>query len=374
MRQGYDNFHLEEILSKAVDLQPLEGDDILFLLSLRKNEHIQKLLHTSRKLRRRFFGDNIFLYGFIYFTTFCRNDCSFCRYRRSNTTLPRYRKSSAEIVEAASMMVKAGVHLIDLTMGESPTFFHPEPDGFGQLYTIVRAVKQDNGTAVMVSPGVVPDGVLADLAAAGADWYACYQETHNRELFSSLRLGQDFDRRMRIKHRAKKNGLLVEEGILTGVGDSIADIAYSITAMRRLDADQVRVMTFVPQKGTPMADRPVPDRLQELIVIAVLRLVFPGRLIPASLDIDGLAGLRQRLRAGANVVTSLVFPGQGLSGVANRRLDVDNARRTPEAVLPVLKTCGLRIASDHDYCQWINRRKMLAEPIAPKKRRAPHNG
>lgn len=217
MRQGYDNFHLEEILSKAVDLQPLEGDDILFLLSLRKNEHIQKLLHTSRKLRQRFFGDNIFLYGFIYFTTFCRNDCSFCRYRRSNTTLPRYRKSSAEIVEAASMMVKAGVHLIDLTMGESPTFFHPEPDGFEQLYTIIRAVKQGNGTAVMVSPGVVPDGVLADLAAAGADWYACYQETHNRELFSSLRLGQDFDRRMRIKHRAKKNGLLVEEGILTGV-------------------------------------------------------------------------------------------------------------------------------------------------------------
>lgn len=88
--------------------------------------------------------------------------------------------------------------------------------------------------------------------------------------------------------------LLVEEGLLCGVGEQTEDIAQSIEEMQNLDADQVRVMTFVPQKEIPLAQKYSPDSQQELLTIAVLRLVFPERLIPASLDVDGLHVLRQR--------------------------------------------------------------------------------
>ena len=51
-------------------------------------------------------------------------------------------------------------------------------------------------------------------------------------------------------------------------------------------------MTFVPQKGTPL-DGHAPGKPQkELLTISVMRLLFPDRLIPASLDVDGLAGLK----------------------------------------------------------------------------------
>jgi methylornithine synthase len=102
------------------------------------------------------------------------------------------------------------------------------------------------------------------------------------------------------------------------------------------------------------------DNLKELIIIAVMRLVLPDRLIPASLDVGGLDGLKARLNAGANVVTSIVPPQRGLAGVANHSLDIENSRRTLYHILPILKTCGLEPASSEEYLAWTdNRQKIL---------------
>ena len=149
---------------------------------------------------------------------------------------------------------------------------------------------------------------------------------------------------------------------MVGVGETIADLAESCAVMRDLGAHQVRVMSFVPQEGTPMAGWPSPDRLREMVAIATLRILFPDRLIPASLDVDGLAGLGARLEAGANVVTSLIPPRVGLAGVARARLNVDEGYRTPAMVSVVLRRMGLQPASLDDYLRWLGAAKAgLAE-------------
>jgi methylornithine synthase len=103
-----------------------------------------------------------------------------------------------------------------------------------------------------------------------------------------------------------------------------------------------------------------PDPLREMLIIAVLRLAFPDRLIPASLDVDGLTGLQSRLEAGANVVTSLVPPGFGLAGVAQNSLDIADAKRTTASILPELEKLGLQSASTEDYLTWLkNRRRQI---------------
>lgn len=212
------------------------------------------------------------------------------------------------MVETACGMAEAGVHLIDLTMGEDP-YYHCSPHGFDDLVRLVASIRTATGLPVMVSPGVVPDTVLADLAHAGATWYACYQEIYDRPLFDHLRPGQNYDERLCGKRAARHLGLLTEEGLLCGIGESAEITARSIDAIRAIDPEQVRVMGFVPQAGTPMEHNDSSDPSRELITMAVMRLVFPDKLIPASLDVDGLAGLKQRLNAGANVITSLVLPG-----------------------------------------------------------------
>lgn len=319
----------------------LTKKDIIALLQLGQKDRIHRLFESARQLRQQHFGCHIRLYGFLYTSTYCRNNCNFCYYRAGNRQSPRYRKTEDEIIAAAVKLAESGVHLIDLTMGEDPQFFDDE-NNFQPLLHLVEKVKQATGLPVMVSPGVAPENVLNALKQAGADWFACYQETHNRDLFKKLRPGQDYDRRLRVKHTARKQGLKIEEGILVGIGETDEDIADSIGEMRTLAADQVRAMNFVPQKGTPMANYPPPDPMRELLIIAIMRLAFPDTLIPATLDVEGLDGLKRRLDAGANVVTSIVPPQQGLAGVAQSALDIDDARRTTKSVLRVLEECGLK--------------------------------
>jgi len=349
-------YKLKTILSKPRRGEKLSFKDITFLLNLSDPGQIDAVFKTAADLRRRYFDDKIFFYGFLNISTYCRNDCRFCFYRRSNPKSRRYRKEFPEIVSAAAGMAGSGIHLIDLTMGEDPALFNGDGAGYDRLVALVNAVRQTTGLPIMVSPGVIPASVLCRLSEAGADWYACYQETHQRRLFDRLRPGQDFDLRLEAKQQARSHGLLIEEGLLCGVGETPVDLADSIEVMRHLDADQVRVMRFVPQQGTPMAKTIPPDSCREMLIMAVLRLIFPDRLIPASLDIDGLRGLKQRLEAGANVITSIVPPGSGLAGVARHSLDIEDGKRTMPAVLKVLKDGGLRPAAEDAYCSWINDR------------------
>ena len=188
---------------------------------------------------------------------------------------------------------------------------------------------------------------------AGADIFALYQETHNRELFRKLRKDQDYDERMHAKLHARDCGMFIEEGILSGVGETPEDVADSLLTMGEIGARQVRVMSFVPQPGSPMENVRTPDRMEELKIIALMRILYPDALIPASLDVDGIAGLKDRIDAGANLITSIIPPKSGLMGVANSVMDVDEGGRTVEEASEILGSMGLRIATDKEFKEFL---------------------
>jgi methylornithine synthase len=355
---------LRRILEKAKQRVPLSGSDMKCILDLSEPDTIEDLFKAARKLRENYFGNRVFLYGFLYFSTYCGNSCNFCLYRKDNSAAIRYRKSPAQIIESSRCLSESGIHLIDLTMGEDPEIFQAGDQGFDRLLQTIRSVKQNTNLPIMISAGVLPGAVLGELPEAGATWYACYQETHNRVLYQKLRTRQDYDIRINSKRRAKELGLLIEEGLLAGVGESTTDITDSIFVMRQLKADQVRVMNFVPQKETPMEHFPSPDSLKELLVIALMRLVFPECLIPASLDVGGHTELGHKLAAGANVVTSLIPPGQGLAGVAQCDLDIEDGKRTASGIQSVLKKSGLQPASSQEYYSWLNQRLKSSSPVS----------
>ena len=322
--------------------------DILKVLA-DPGKYADDLFAEARKVRRSVFKDHVFLYGFLYISTYCRNHCRFCLSRQDNAGAPRYRKSSDEIAAHARTLADMGVHLVDVASGEDGARSRSE------LSKLFRTIRQETGLPIMASVGLLEEP--QEDVMGGVDWYACYQETHNQTLFSVVRQGQDYGRRLASKISAKRKGFLIEEGIMTGIGETDRDIADSFEAMAALNADQVRVMSLVPQKGTPMQDRPPAPSLRELVVLALLRLRFPDRLIPASLDVAGLAGLAQRLDAGANVITSIVPPGIGLAGVANNSLDIDNGSRTIKALRPLMDRCGVTPGTLDGYREWMKARR-----------------
>lgn len=347
---------VDTILDNRLNGKKLTRAEVIHLLSQKMPETQAAIYSAARVMRERYFGKNIFAYGFVYFSTYCRNDCTFCFYRKSNTEPPRYRKTLEEITALAKALSDSGVHMIDLTMGEDTAFIKDN----GALLEVIQNVKKTTGLPVMVSPGVVSQNMIDAFQKAGVAWYALYQETYNRELYKKLRLCQDYDERMRIKHYARSRGLLIEEGLLTGVGDTLEDRADAMLAMGTLGVSQVRTMTFVPQKGTPLENTQPNSNVNELLNIAVMRLLYPDKLIPASLDVEGVIGLQERLMAGANVITSLIPPQMGLAGVSQSELDINDGSRTIAGVMPVLEACDLELATQEAYHAYIAKeRKQL---------------
>jgi methylornithine synthase len=346
---------LDDILKRAWDRKPLTDQEIRGLLSIREDDDTRKLFQMAKAIRQRSFGDRVFLYGFVYFSTYCHNDCSFCFYRASNLESVRYRKTKDDIVSLATSLEDAGVHLVDLTMGEDP-MYHSEGRRH-KLLDIIRAVDEAVDVPLMASPGVMPREMFEPLREAGVDWFACYQETHNRDLFLKLRPDQDYSVRFNQKLWARDAGILAEEGIMVGVGESANDRADSIRIMGDQGVHQVRAMTFVPQTNTPMWSVPSSPFMEELVTLAVMRLVHQDKLIPASLDIEGVKGLRPRLDAGANVITSIIPPCEGLAGVAQHELDINTGERSPQNIEEMLEDLDVKVASISQYGELVDRWK-----------------
>ncbi|MCR5034534.1 MAG: methylornithine synthase PylB [Clostridia bacterium] len=327
----------------------LTRQEILDILKMPSGPEAEEVFARARASRAEYTGNRIFAYGFVYFTTWCRNNCNFCYFRRSNH-IDRYRKSTEETIDIAMQLAESGVNLIDLTMGEDPQYHE---DHFEQLITVVREIKQRTGLPVMLSPGVVSHDLIDKFASEGAEWYALYQETHNREVFSRLRIDQSYDERMDAKCYARDKGMLIEEGLLAGCGESMEDLADSILIMGQIGARQIRVMSFIPQEGSPMENMETPDRQLELNVIAAMRLAYPWALIPASLDVDGIDGLEERINAGSSVVTSIIPPHSGFVGVAHETMDVDSGGRTVQEARAILQNMGLVLAEPEEYRRYI---------------------
>lgn len=346
---------LEKILRRCKEQEGIGREEILFLLNRTDAGELEEIFEAARELRDAFFHKKVFLYGFIYFSTYCQNNCTFCYYRKDNQKLKRYRKTADEVVKTAKELKKAGIHLVDLTTGDDP-YYTKHPD---RLADLIQNVKAETKLPVMVSPGLLDASGIQQIKEAGADWYALYQETHRRSLFQSLRLGQDYEERMNAKLYAAKQGMLIEEGLLTRIGDTASDKADSFLEMERLQASQVRTMTYIAQEGAPFRGQPIEDYHSELLNIAVMRLLFPDKLIPASLDVEGLKGLEKRLMAGANVVTSIIPPMEGYAGVANSEYDIDEGYRTVQGIQETLQKCQVSAAAPDEYQEWIENRKRI---------------
>ncbi len=340
----------KDIIKKLATTAKAEKEELISILASEDKDTSDLLFASARDTRTRFFGDKIFAYGFVYFSTYCRNNCNFCYFRRDNEHTIRYRKDSEEVLAIAKELADSGVNLIDLTLGEDPSL-HKE--GFASMLDLVDEIHDRINLPVMISPGVISDELIEEFARRNAEFYALYQETYNRQLFKKLRVHQDFDERMHAKIKARECGMFIEEGIMTGLGETEEDIADALLAMAKVKPSQIRVMTFVPQSGTPMAEMEPQDHDMELKIIALMRLLYPKALIPASLDVEGIEGLESRINAGCNVVTSIIPPTSGLAGVAQSTMDVNEGYRTVAGITPRLNALGLRVAEDDEYKRWM---------------------
>ncbi|MDR1571797.1 MAG: [FeFe] hydrogenase H-cluster radical SAM maturase HydE [Clostridiales Family XIII bacterium] len=267
----------------------------------------ERLFSAANRARLRIFGDGLFVRGLIEFTNHCKNDCYYCGIRRGNGRAVRYRLDEDEILACCERGYALGFRTFVIQGGEDPLY------GAARVEALVRRVRGAYGDcAISLSLGEADRGSYERWFEAGADRYLLRHETAGERHYAMLHpRGQTLANRKRCLFDLKDIGYQTGAGFMVGSPfQTLDDIVEDLKFIEGLRPHMVGVGPFIPHADTRYRDMPAGGVELTLAVIAVLRLMDPWLLIPATTALGTAApdGRERGVMAGANVLMPNLSP------------------------------------------------------------------
>ncbi len=286
-KQDIPDAALKEILETDI------YDDLLFSL--------------ADKVRKEHYGTDIYLRGLIEFTNYCKNNCYYCGIRRDNIRLKRYRLSEEEILSCCEEGYRLGFRTFVLQGGEDPYYTDERICG------IVANIRQKfPDCAITLSIGEKPRESYQAYFDAGADRYLLRHETASDEHYAKLHpLQMSLDDRKRCLFDLKAIGYQVGSGFMVGSPyQTTENLISDLRFLQQLSPDMIGIGPYIKHKDTPFRDKENGSLELTLRLVAILRLMFPYALIPATTALGSIhpQGRERGLKAGANVVMPNLSP------------------------------------------------------------------
>jgi len=258
-------------------------------------------------LRRKYYGNAVYVRGLIEFTNYCRNDCFYCGIRKSNHQVERYRLTLEEILECCEAGYELGFRTFVLQGGEDAGF------SAVKIAEIVGAIKAEYADcAVTLSFGEHSYDAYKLWREAGADRYLLRHETANEIHYGKLHpLWMKSEHRKQCLYQLKELGYQVGSGFMVGSPRQTKEnLVEDLLFLKELDPDMIGIGPFLPHKETPFGKEPAGNLELTLFLVSILRLLFPKALIPATTALGTLqdGGRELGILAGANVVMPNLSP------------------------------------------------------------------
>ena len=280
--------------------------------NLTKNESIELILTDGKELfkaadevRREFVGDEVHLRGLIEFSNYCKQNCCYCGLRRDNKNVKRYRLTEEQIIQFAKHAGDLGYKTVVLQSGED-SYFTKE-----RMIKIIKEIKKFD-LAITLSIGEKSIEEYKEYKDAGADRYLIRIETTDKNLYSKLDPGMDWDNRLRCLKDLRTLGYEVGTGCLVGLPEQTLDsLADDILFFKKINADMIGIGPFIPNEDTPLSAAFGGAFELALKVMAITRLLLPDINIPATTAMETINpnGRIIALQSGANVVMPNVTQG-----------------------------------------------------------------
>ncbi len=305
---------LRRALARARDGKTLDPGEAATLLHARGDQLAELLAHSARTRDaglERAGRAGIITYSrkvFIPLTRLCRDRCGYCTFATVPGRLGHPYLSPDEVIKIAARGAALGCKEALFTLGDRPEGrWHQarewlDAHGYDDTQSYVRAmairVLEETGLLPHLNPGVLTWQDFQRLKPV-APSMGMMLETTSKRLFTE-RSGPHFGSpdkdpavRLRVLEDAGRSNVPFTTGILIGIGETAAERADSIFAIRRVAREyggiqEVIVQNFRAKPDTRM--RGVPDaELDDLAAtIAVTRLVLgPGARIQAPPNLIG---------------------------------------------------------------------------------------
>ena len=332
---------MEKIVKDFLENQNLKKDEFVELIRAYKDpEAVEALKTRAVELRKKYYGDQVFTRGLIEFTNYCKNDCYYCGIRKSNRNADRYRLTEEEILACCENGYELGFRTFVLQGGED-AYFNDE-----RMCEIIRSIKKEYpDCAVTLSLGERSEESYRAMHKAGADRYLLREETSVPEHYAMLHPKQ-----MSLENRLHCLEILKETGYQTGCGFMVGSpgwqleyLARELCYIKKLRPHMIGIGPFIPHKDTVFAKETGGSLDLTLNLIAMLRLMNPNAMIPATTAVGTIdpRGREKAILSGANVV----MPNLSPVSVRKKYMLYDNKLCTGDEAAECRKCLDARIRS-----------------------------
>jgi len=180
------NAALEEVKAQKKDassgkaLKGIDLEEIAILSAIKSPDLLERLHATAKKIKEHTYGNRIVTFAPLYFSNFCKNECTYCAFRASNLELERTELTQKQIADQTRILVRQGHKRVLMVAGEA----YPGTDGLQYVLDTMKtiySVKDGKGEIRRVNANIAPLSVedFKRLREAGVGTYQCFQETYD---------------------------------------------------------------------------------------------------------------------------------------------------------------------------------------------------
>nr|MBQ8252568.1 [FeFe] hydrogenase H-cluster radical SAM maturase HydE [Lachnospiraceae bacterium] len=295
----------ENTVKKLYETRTLSDEEFLALLTTDAWDTL--LCSLADRVRRQMYGDKVYIRGLIEFSNHCKNNCHYCGIRSGNHCAIRYRLSKEEILSCCKEGYSLGMRTFVLQSGEDAYF---TDEMICDIVSSIHALYPD--CAITLSIGEKSKESYQSYFDAGARRYllrheaasdALYRKLHPENMMLSARMQCLFD--------LKEIGYQVGAGFMVGAPyQTSEDLLSDLRFLQKLDPDMIGIGPYIRHEQTPFANFENGSLTLTVRLLAILRLMFPHALLPATTALSTIApdGRKLGLQAGANVVMPNLSP------------------------------------------------------------------
>jgi len=327
------------------------SSDIKHLLTTSDPQAVDALKEEACRVRDEVYGRRVFMRGLIEVSSHCRNNCFYCGLRR-DVQCRRYRLTKEQILDCCRIGHQLGFRTFVLQGGEDAWF---TDERVCDIVSAIRSLFPD--CAVTLSLGERSRESYAALRDAGADRYLLRHETADAAHYARLHPSEmSFDNRMRCLQHLRQLGFQVGAGFMVGSPYQTLDtILEDLQFIDRFRPEMVGIGPFIPASGTPFENHPAGSVELTVRLLAVIRLIHPHVLLPATSALGTLhpQGRERAIAAGANVVMPNLSPQdtRALYSIYNNKLATGSeAAESAADIRARMKAIGMDVPTDRgDY-------------------------
>lgn len=298
---------MKQLIDKLEREQKLSSAEFAMLIENRSADLSEYLFEKARRVRKQYYGTDVYLRGLIEFTNYCKNDCYYCGIRRSNKNAERYRLTKEQILSCCEEGYRLGFRTFVLQGGEDGHYSD------AALIEIIRAIRSRYpDCAITLSIGERNTESYRAYYEAGAERYLLRHETADPDHYSKLHPeSMTLASRKQCLWELKQIGYQVGCGFMVGSpGQTIPHLASDLVFLQEFQPQMVGIGPFIPHHDTPFAKEPSGTAELTLFLLGLIRLMLPAVLLPATTalgTIDPL-GREKGILAGGNVVMPNLSP------------------------------------------------------------------